>query len=54
MKYEQLFIANSDKYEKVKDSLKLYYGEKEILRLITDCSSKTTLKVSGRKVLKVI
>ena len=33
MKYEQLFIANSDKYEKVKNSLKLYFDEKGILRL---------------------
>ena len=33
LKYEQLFIANSDKYEKVKNSLKSYYDEKGILRL---------------------
>ena len=32
-KYEQLLIANSDKYENVKNSLRLYYDEKEILRL---------------------
>ena len=31
--YEQLFIASSDKYEKVKNSLTLYYDEKGILRL---------------------
>ena len=33
LKYEQLFIASSDKYEKVKNSLTLYYDEKGILRL---------------------
>ena len=33
LKYEQLFIANSDKYEKVKNPLKLYYDKKGILRL---------------------
>ena len=39
LKYEQLFIANSDKYdEKVKNSLKLYYDEKGILRLNTRIS----------------
>ena len=39
LKYEQLFIANSDKYEKVKNSLKLYYDDKEILRLNTRISN---------------
>ena len=39
MKYEQLFIANSDKYEKVKNSLKSYYDEKGILRLNTRVSN---------------
>ena len=39
MKYEQLFIANGDKYaEKVKNSLKLYYDQKGILRLNTRIS----------------
>ena len=39
LKYEQLFIANSDKYEKVKNSLKSYYDEKGILRLNTRVSN---------------
>ena len=39
MKYEQLFIANSDKYENVKNSIKLYYEEKGILRLNTRISN---------------
>ena len=39
MKYEQFFIANSDKYEKVKNSLKLHYDGKTILRLNTRISN---------------
>ena len=39
LKYEQLFIANSDKYEKVKNSLESYYDEKGIFRLSTRISN---------------
>ena len=39
LKYEQLFIANSDKYDKVKNSLRLYYDKKGILRLNTRISN---------------
>ena len=39
LKYEQFFIANSDKYEKVKNSLKLHYDGKTILRLNTRISN---------------
>ena len=39
LKYGQLFIANSDKYEKVKNPLRLYYDEKGILRLNTRVSN---------------
>ena len=39
LKYEQLFIANSDKNKKVKNSLKLYYNEKGIFRLRTRISN---------------
>ena len=39
VKYEQLFIANSDKYDRVKSSLRLYYDKKGILRLNTRISN---------------
>ena len=39
LKYEQLFVTNSDKYQKVKNSLKSYYDEKGILRLNTRISN---------------
>ena len=35
MKYEQLFIANSGKYDKIKNFLRSYYDKKGILRLDT-------------------
>ena len=39
LKYEQLFIVNSNEHEKIKNSLKLYYDEKKILRLNTRISN---------------
>ena len=39
IKYEQLFIVGSSKFDKVKNSLKLFYDENQILRLDTRISN---------------